>query len=148
MDRALPNLPSRDPATILDFYAGFGFVERYRDEAWMILSRGTLTLEFFHHPELEPKASHFQCTVRVADLDELWEAVHAAGPCLQPRPAEAAPSAHRGVGSAHRLPGRSRRNPADPHRGARSMRTSQATHSTALWSDLSRPSRIGQSRLV
>lgn len=79
MDRALPNLPSRDPATILDFYAGFGFVERYRDEAWMILSRGTLTLEFFHHPELEPKASHFQCTVRVADLDELWEAVHAAG---------------------------------------------------------------------
>ena len=79
MDRALPNLPSRDPATILDFYAGFGFVERYRDEAWMILSRGKLTLEFFHHLELEPKASHFQCTVRVADLDELWEAVHAAG---------------------------------------------------------------------
>ena len=79
MDRALPNLPSRDPATILDFYAGFGFVERYRDEAWMILSRGKLTLEFFHHLELEPKASHFQCTVRVADLEELWEAVHAAG---------------------------------------------------------------------
>ncbi len=78
MDRAMPNLPSRDLATTLDFYAGFSFVERYRDEAWMILSRGTLTLEFFHHPELEPKASHFQCTVRVADLDELWEAVHAA----------------------------------------------------------------------
>lgn len=79
MDRALPNLPSRDLAATLDFYSGFGFVERYRDEAWMILSRGKLTLEFFHHRELEPKASHFQCTVRVADLDELWEAVHAAG---------------------------------------------------------------------
>lgn len=47
MDRAMPNLPSRDLATTLDFYAGFSFVERYRDEAWMILSRGTLTLEFF-----------------------------------------------------------------------------------------------------
>ena len=79
MDRALPNLPSRDLAATLDFYSGFGFVERYRDEAWMILSRGTLTLEFFHHLELEPKASHFQCTVRVADLDELWGAAHAAG---------------------------------------------------------------------
>ena len=54
-----------DVSSTLEIYAGFGFVERYRDEAWMILSRGMLTLEFFHHPELEPKASHFQCTVSV-----------------------------------------------------------------------------------
>jgi catechol 2,3-dioxygenase-like lactoylglutathione lyase family enzyme len=79
VDRAVPNLPSRDLATSREFYEGLGFSEHYRDERWMILRRGSLQLEFFAHAELEPSTSAFQCTVRVADLDELWQAIVAAG---------------------------------------------------------------------
>ncbi|MFC6356500.1 bleomycin resistance protein [Luethyella okanaganae] len=78
-DRALPNLPSRDLLVTRSFYERLGFGEHYRDDRWMTLHRGTLRLEFFLHPELDPSTSAFQCTVRVSDLDELWEAIHAAG---------------------------------------------------------------------
>ena len=82
-DRALPNLPARDLVATRDFYAGFGFVEHYLDDGWMILRRtspnGTLQLEFFEHPEVDPLSSSFMCTVRVADLDELYGAIAAAG---------------------------------------------------------------------
>ena len=78
-DRASPNLPSRDLDATRTFYQGFGFREQYRDQRWMILTRGPLQLEFFAHPGLEPSASDFQCTIRVADLDELWNAIHASG---------------------------------------------------------------------
>lgn len=79
MDRALPNLPSRDLATTLDLYAGFSFVERYRDEAWMILSRGTLTLEFSTIANSSRRQATSSARCASSDLDELWEAVHAAG---------------------------------------------------------------------
>ena len=79
MDHASPALPSRDLLATRDFYAGFGFVEHFRDDAWMILRRGTVQLEFFAHPDVDPRSSAFQCTIRVADLDELWDAVVAAG---------------------------------------------------------------------
>ncbi len=46
-DHATPNLPSRDFETTARFYAALGFEESYRDEGWMILERGGLTLEFF-----------------------------------------------------------------------------------------------------
>ena len=78
-DRALPNLPSRDLSTTAVFYGGFGFVEHGRNDGWMILRQGDLQLEFFAHPEVDPATSSFQCTVRVADLDELVAAVLAAG---------------------------------------------------------------------
>lgn len=78
-DSASPALPSRDLIATRAFYGGFGFVEHFRDEGWMILRRGTVQLEFFAHPENDPLTSAFQCTIRVADLDELWDAVVAAG---------------------------------------------------------------------
>jgi len=78
-DRAVPNLPSRDFDATAQFYGGFGFTERYRADAWMILTRGPLELEFFLHPQVDPLSSGFQCTIRVADLDELWQEIQAIG---------------------------------------------------------------------
>lgn len=78
-DRALPNLPSRDLLTTRDFYTSFGFHEAFRDDGWMILTRGTVELEFFPYPDLEPSESSFRCTIRVADLDELWASIRATG---------------------------------------------------------------------
>lgn len=70
-DRALPNLPSREFAATAEFYGRFGFREHSRDDDWLILRRGTLQLEFFPFSDLDPRASAFMCSIRVADLDEL-----------------------------------------------------------------------------
>ncbi|GAB3602685.1 bleomycin resistance protein [Microbacterium aureliae] len=78
-DRAVPNLPSRDFDATVTFYGGFGFVPAYRDGGWLILARGTITLEFFLAPEHDPYASWFMASIRIADLDELYAAVRAAG---------------------------------------------------------------------
>ena len=50
-DHATPNLPSRDFEATSQFYTRLGFQQGWRDEGWMILKRGGLTLEFFPHPE-------------------------------------------------------------------------------------------------
>lgn len=78
-DRAVPNLPSRDFDATEAFYAGFGFARVFRDDGWMILRRGDLQLEFFPFAELDPATSTFRCTLRVADVDELAEAIAATG---------------------------------------------------------------------
>ncbi|KAI9025442.1 glyoxalase/bleomycin resistance protein, dioxygenase superfamily [Hyaloraphidium curvatum] len=78
-DRITANLPSRDMDATLAFYAALGFSPRYRNDGWMILSRGPLELEFFPHPELDPASSWFSACVRVADLDGLVAAWRAAG---------------------------------------------------------------------
>lgn len=78
-DRAVPNLPSRDFSVTAEFYGRFGFVQTYRDESWLVLRRATIQLEFFPHPELDPRASSFMCSIRVTDVDELYSAIHAAG---------------------------------------------------------------------
>ena len=78
-DRATPNLPSRDFAATARFYAALGFAETWRDAGWMILARGTVTLEFFPHPALEPAASWFSCCLRLDDLDAFFAAALAAG---------------------------------------------------------------------
>ena len=78
-DRAVPNLPSRDLAGTAAFYGGFGFIELYRDDGWLVLRRGELQLEFFRKDALDPKGHDFACTVRVRDLQELYDAVRAAG---------------------------------------------------------------------
>jgi len=78
-DRAVPNLPSRDFDATEAFYAGFGFDRAFRDDHWMILRRGGLQLEFFPFPELDPRTSSFRCTLRVSEVDELAEAITAAG---------------------------------------------------------------------
>lgn len=78
MDHATPNLPSRGFAATAAFWARLGFAEGYRDDHWMILSRGTLTVEFFPHPGLDPRASWFSACLRVDDLDALhaeWAAL-------------------------------------------------------------------------
>lgn len=77
-DRITANLPSRDFAATLAFYARLGFQERYRGDSWMILARGPLEVEFFRHTGLDPYASDHSACVRVDDLDglrALWSLV-------------------------------------------------------------------------
>lgn len=79
VDHATPNLPSRDFAATSQFYAKLGFEEGWRDDGWMIMERGELTLEFFPYPDLNPWTSSFSCCLRVDDLDGLYAACLAAG---------------------------------------------------------------------
>ena len=96
-DHATPNLPSRDFQATSDFYRALGFVEGWRDDGWMILSRGPLMLEFFPHPELDPAESWFSCCLRLGDLDAFYAICRTAGvsesshgaPRLQPARSEA-----------------------------------------------------------
>ena len=78
-DRATTNLPSRDFAATARFYVALGFVEGWRDEGWMILTRGDLTLEFFPHPTLDPAESWFSCCLRLDDLDDFVDVCRVAG---------------------------------------------------------------------
>lgn len=78
-DRAVPNLPSRDFDGTVAFYGGFGFELDYRDDAWLILRRGELQLEFFPLPDLVPEESSFMCSVRVDDVDDLYRRIAATG---------------------------------------------------------------------
>lgn len=79
MDRATPNLPSRDFGVTSAFYARLGFVEDFRAQGWMILSRGPVQLEFFPYPDLDPYHSSFGCCVRLDDLAALLAQVEASG---------------------------------------------------------------------
>ncbi len=45
----------------------------------MILKRGSVTLEFFPHPELNPQTSWFSCCLRLDNLDEFYAVCQAAG---------------------------------------------------------------------
>jgi hypothetical protein len=55
------------------------WVERWPDPGWMILQRGSLTLEFFLHPELDPPTSWFSCCPRLDDLDAFYAICRDAG---------------------------------------------------------------------
>ena len=78
-DHATPNLPSRNFEATSGFYARLGFEEGWRDDGWMIMTRGPLTLEFFPHPELNPATSWFSCCLRLDNLDGFYAACRAAG---------------------------------------------------------------------
>jgi catechol 2,3-dioxygenase-like lactoylglutathione lyase family enzyme len=78
-DHATPNLPSRDFEATSRFYGALGFVESWRDEGWMILRRGGLTLEFFPYPDLDPLESSFSCCFRLDELERFYSACKAAG---------------------------------------------------------------------
>jgi hypothetical protein len=91
VDRATPNLPSRDFAVTSAFYATLGFVEEYRDDGWMILARGDLVLEFFPSPDLDPASSAFGSCLRLDDLDAFYAVCLAAG----------VPETHRGWPRLH-----------------------------------------------
>ena len=75
----MPNLPSLDFDETAGFYGRFGFAPAYRDTSWLVLGRGSLKLEFFPFPELDPGTSSFMCSVRVADLDGLYAAIQGSG---------------------------------------------------------------------
>ena len=79
MDHATPNLPSRDFEVTARFYECLGFEQGWRDDGWMILKRGGLTLEFFPHADLNPAESWFSCCLRVDDLSALYAVCKAAG---------------------------------------------------------------------
>lgn len=79
LDHATPNLPSRDFATTSAFYATLGFKEDWRDATWMILSRGSLSLEFFPYPDLNPWSSSFGSCLRLDDLDGFYAMALATG---------------------------------------------------------------------
>lgn len=78
-DHATPNLPARSFDAAAAFYAALGFEPTWKDEGWMILQRGTATLEFFPYPDLDPFQSSFSCCIRLDDLDAMVAAVSAAG---------------------------------------------------------------------
>ena len=79
VDHATPNLPSRDYEQTSRFYQRLGFVQGWRDEGWMILTRGALTLEFFPYPDLNPAESSFSCCLRLDDLDAFYAVCKGAG---------------------------------------------------------------------
>ena len=56
-------VPSHQYEATIAFYRGFGFAGTYRDGGWLILSRGTLVLEFFLAPEHDPYESWFMASI-------------------------------------------------------------------------------------
>lgn len=79
VDQATPNLPARDFEATSIFYRSLGFAEAWRDSGWMILERDGMTVEFFHHPELDPATSWFSCCFRMADVGSFFSAIVSAG---------------------------------------------------------------------
>jgi catechol 2,3-dioxygenase-like lactoylglutathione lyase family enzyme len=85
VDRVTANLPSRDMAATLAFYARLGFADAYRSASWMILKRGALELEFFLFPELDPFDSSFSACIRVDEPEALLKEWQDAGLSSDPR---------------------------------------------------------------
>jgi catechol 2,3-dioxygenase-like lactoylglutathione lyase family enzyme len=79
MDHATPNLPSRNFATTFRFYSNLGFTESWRSDAWMILERGSIALEFFPYPDLDPASSSFGCCLRLDDVTAFFEEILRSG---------------------------------------------------------------------
>ncbi len=78
-DYATPNLPSRDFGTTVTFYSTLGFSTLYRDPGWLILTRGSLALEFFPYADLDPATSSFGSCLRLDDLNAFYSECVAAG---------------------------------------------------------------------
>ena len=84
-DRITANLPSRDFAATAAFYATLGFQPDFRDDGWMIMTRGPLELEFFPWPDLDPCANNASACVRIDDLDGLLTTWRRVGLADNPR---------------------------------------------------------------
>ena len=78
-DRITANLPARDMAETAGFFARLGFAEAYRSAEWMILRRGTLEIEFFAHPDCDPRTSWFSACIRVDEPEALLKEWQGAG---------------------------------------------------------------------
>lgn len=75
--RITANLPSRDFDATEAFYAALGFERAYRGDGWMILHFDGLLVEFFPHPDLDPKTSWFSAGLRtpaIAPIRDRWAA--------------------------------------------------------------------------
>ena len=79
VDRATPNLPSRDLDATAAFYAAIGFATTYSDPGWLILERGSLVLEFFRDPGVDPATTSAGSCLRVDDVDGLYADCVGAG---------------------------------------------------------------------
>lgn len=79
MDHSTPNLPSRDFSRTEAFYGRLGFTSGWRDEGWMILTRGDLVLEFFRYDDLDPATSSFSCCLRLDDVMAFYDMCAASG---------------------------------------------------------------------
>ena len=79
---AVPILPSRDLEETRDFYLRLGFelrgapIERFR---YLILVRGTVELQFWDAPQVDPLTTDASCYVSVRDADEWYAAWASAG---------------------------------------------------------------------
>jgi catechol 2,3-dioxygenase-like lactoylglutathione lyase family enzyme len=78
-DIATPNLPSRDFERTFQFYKALGFQRTWRDSGWMILKNGTLLIEFFICPELNPSMSSYSCCFRLKDVDRFYRSLVEVG---------------------------------------------------------------------
>jgi catechol 2,3-dioxygenase-like lactoylglutathione lyase family enzyme len=80
MDRATANLPTADLDRTAAFYTALGFSISFRDDGWMILDRGAITLEFFP-VAVDPRTTTDNACARVddLDLDSLYVAFSKAG---------------------------------------------------------------------
>lgn len=79
VSRATPNLPFRDLTATVEFYTTLGFAVQYRNPNWLIMTRDTVTLEFFPYRDLDPATSSFSCCLRLDDLDAFFRTCQAAG---------------------------------------------------------------------
>jgi catechol 2,3-dioxygenase-like lactoylglutathione lyase family enzyme len=75
-----PILPSRDLRATASFYERLGYEERglWPDE-YLIVSRGSIGLHFFHCPQLDPWTSIAGCYLYVEDADALHSEYSALG---------------------------------------------------------------------
>ncbi len=71
-DRVTANLPAIDMDATEALYVRLGFETGFKDDGWMILSRGPLEIEFFPYLDLDPYQSSFSACLRTSDLDGLW----------------------------------------------------------------------------
>lgn len=77
-DRVTANLLSNDLDRTEAFYGRLGFVTGFKDDGWMILERGPLTIEFVPL-EVDPRSNVASCCIRADDLDGLYAAFAKAG---------------------------------------------------------------------
>ncbi|GAA2632309.1 VOC family protein [Actinomadura fulvescens] len=76
-DYAVPILPSRDLNETLDFYGRLGFTSEGappEKHGYVILSRGTVELHFWHDPDVDPLSTAASCYLHVRDVDALHRA--------------------------------------------------------------------------
>ena len=79
------NLPAIDFDQTREFYTFLGFETVYQSAEWMIIEKVPLLLEFFHHPQLDPKTSCFSACIRTHAMQHLYEVWSALNWSLYPQ---------------------------------------------------------------